>query len=80
MKKEKQSKKRWAWTEAQKRKHFSARCWNDKTPPSWYCNVYNRKNRNKSKRTLYKVINGWDIDYLDFSPQYHHRCAGWFWW
>lgn len=80
--KKKQSKKRWAWTEAQKRKHWSL---NDGSgwsigPPSWYCRPYHRSNKVREKVYLHKIMKGLDPDELVLNPKHHHRSAGWDWW
>ena len=81
MKKKKQSKKKWAWTEAQKRKHWSLNL------PSWsrgptreFIVEYHRANRAYEKAMINKIINGYLDEDSYIGIKYHPSCAKWFWW
>ena len=56
MKKKKQSKKRWAWTEKQRRSHFSRSRWD--SIPSWYTRYLHRENKTLEKMAIHKYMRG----------------------
>ena len=79
MKKVKQSKKRWAWTEAQKRKKWSL-LRGRMGPPSWYCKFYHIENKTGEKQFIHKIKNGFDADYLEMKIKNQSSSAGYSWW
>lgn len=78
MKKVKQSKKRWAWTESQKRNHYSLK--HQDSVPNWFCKFEHKENKTYVKRYLHKVKNGYDVDYLELKIKNQDSSAGWNWW
>ena len=78
--KKKQSKKRWAWTEAQKRKHWSLNGWRYDSPPKWYCDVFDHTNNAIVKKAITDIKFGVDPDDVSFSPRYNNNTAKWYWW
>jgi hypothetical protein len=81
MKKVKQSKKRWAWTEAQKRKSRNSYHHWPKSAPSWYCKEYDNREKTFAKNQLHKVLRGYHPDDLSLWKRYSHRySATWMWW
>lgn len=82
MQKKKQSKKRWAWTEAQKRKHFTKsnmRCCSGGAP-KWFCKTFRKYDKNRCKKALHELIKGADPEDFIFNPKYNESSAKWFWW
>ena len=79
MEKIKQSKKRWAWTEAQKRKHHPFSKWSCGAP-KWYCKTFHKKYKNIAKKSLHKVKREYDPDTLDYRTHNHRNIAKWYWW
>lgn len=80
MKKKKQSKKRWAWTEAQKRKHFPKhRNWYS-GPPNWFCKLLEKSDKSKCQKALLELKNGGDPEDFIFNPKYKGSSAKWLWW
>ena len=76
----KRSKKRWAWTEAQKRKHHPFCKWN-MNAPKWYCKTFHVKEKQKVQMELKKCKLGVDPDELNLYPRYNNRhIACWYWW
>jgi hypothetical protein len=71
------NKKRWSWTEAQRRRHLKGRYhyWNN--VPSDFVRQFNKANRTKAKKSMHKLMRGDDPDFIDFSPMYSKRCAAW---
>jgi len=79
MKKIKQSKKQWAWTEAQKRNHFGGRNrWAQNMPKSFYRQfpLYKEK---ESKRAIFEIMRGVFPDDVDFGTD-RKRLKPWYWW
>ena len=76
MEKKKQSKKRWAWTEAQKRKSYNHDYWY--TPPKWFRKDYHAGNRAYERSLLNKIKNG---EYSDsyITTKFHSSSAKWDW-
>ena len=74
----KRSKKRYGWTEKQIRKQRTKQ-WRN-TAPTWYCKFENKINKTKTKKSLHKVMLGYDIDFLEFGKTNHRHSAGWLWW
>ncbi len=81
MKKVKQSKKRWAWTEAQKRKHRTCG-WTryGSGVPKWFCREFSQKWKNSCNANLKKVKLGEDPDNLYFYTHNHKNIAKGYWW
>lgn len=77
--KKKQSKKRWAWTKAQRRRHQNYKTGSN-SPPSWICRVEHRENKTYVKKFLHKVINGYDADFLNIKIKNQDSSAGYNWW
>jgi len=78
MKKIKQSKKRWAWTEAQKRKH-----WSDKrfgSVPKYFCKNLHKENKTCEKEYLQKIKRGFDSDLLELKIKNQQSSAGYIYW
>lgn len=79
MKKQKQSKKRWAWTEAQLRKDQSnSSGWY--SVPSWICRIEHRENRTYVKKYLHKIKLGCDPDFEEIKIKNQSSSAGYNWW
>lgn len=70
-------KKRWSWTEAQKRRHLVGRYHYWLNVPSDFVRQFNKANRTKENESIHKLMSGEDPDFIDFSPRYSKRCAGW---
>ena len=79
MRKLKQSKKRWAWTEKQIRKHKSLKYIGWYNPPSLYCKFLNKQNKTYEKRYLKNVELGFDLDYLELKIKNQQSSAGYSW-
>jgi len=81
MQKKKQSKKRWAWTEAQKRKHFSKnmRCCSGGVP-KWFCKTLRKHDKIRCKKVLHDLTKGADPEDFTFNPKYNESSAKWLWW
>lgn len=71
------TKKRWSWTEAQRRRHTPGRYHYWSNVPSDFVRQFNKANRTKEKVSMHEFIRGGDPDFIDFSPKYPKRCAGW---
>lgn len=71
------NKKRWSWTQKQKRRHTPGRYHHWSNVPRDFVRNFTEANRTKEKRDLKKVMSGWDLDFIDFTPKYPRRCAGW---
>lgn len=80
MKKVKQSKKRWAWTKAQKRKCTPGRYSKWLTVPRWYRRQLHKENKAVEKRALSKLKKGYEEDEIDFGPKHQQSSAGYSWW
>jgi hypothetical protein len=82
MKKVKQSKKRWAWTEAQIRRKNSEkyRSANWCSVPAWFRREMNKQNKAKERMDVQKIKKGMSEEEVDFSPRHHPKSAGWLWW
>jgi hypothetical protein len=78
MKKVKQSKKRWAWTESQKRKHYSLKRY--ESVPKMFIRFEHKENKTYEKIYLHKVKNGYDVDYLELKIKNQVSSAGYNWW
>jgi len=76
----KQSKKRWAWTEAQKRKHWSLNCWGYESPPNWFCKIIDNEDKRKLQIALRELENGKDPEEFIFNPRNNGSSAKWLWW
>jgi hypothetical protein len=72
------TKKRWSWTEKQRRRHTRGRYHHWSNVPNHYVKKFIESNRTKEKRDVKKVMLGFDPDKIDFSPRYQKRCARWF--
>ena len=77
----KKSKKRWAWTKAQKRKHWSLR---DKrkssSVPKWFCKSLDKTDKNRLRSYIQKIKKGSDPDNVVYNPKYNNKGAKWLWW
>ena len=71
------TKKRWSWTEAQRRRHTPGRYHYWSNVPSDFVRQFNKANRTKEKVTIHKFIRSENSDLIDFSPRHPKRCAGW---
>ena len=80
--KKKQSKKRWAWTEAQKRKHWSVTAsWRYyDSPPRWFCKIFDNHDKRRCQKALRELKNGGDPEDFIFNPKYNGSSAKWLWW
>jgi hypothetical protein len=79
MEKRKQSKKRWAWTEAQRRKHQTSNPgWY--SVPKWYCRLLNKENKACEKAYLKKIMKGDDPDFVELEIKNQASSAGYSWW
>ena len=78
--KQKQSKKRWAWTEAQLRKTRSKGHYFYGGVPRWYCKTFDKQRKHKCKVALKQVMLGADPDDYYFQTQNHRHMALWYWW
>jgi hypothetical protein len=76
--KQKQSKKRWAWTEAQKRKHWSTQFYD--APPSWFCRIIDNEDKRRCQMALRELKNGNDPEEFIFNPKNNGSSAKWLWW
>lgn len=81
MKKKKQSKKRWAWTEAQVRKHWSDQrhSWSGGVP-RWFCKIIDNSDKRRCQMALRELKNGGDPEDFIFNPKYNGSSAKWLWW
>lgn len=78
MNKKKQSKKRWAWTEAQKRKDQSSSSgW--QSVPTFICRIEHRENKTYVKKYLHKIKLGFDPDYEEIKIKNQDSSAGYNW-
>lgn len=77
MEKKKQSKKRWAWTEAQIRRYWSRGSWY--TPPAWFRREYHAANRAFEKAMLNKIKNGYLDNDSYIGTKHHSSSAKWDW-
>ena len=77
----KKSKKRWAWTETQKRKHWSDnfRHWNGGVP-RWFCRFLDNADKRRCQKALLELKNGGDPEEFIFNPKYKGSSAKWLWW
>ena len=80
MKKVKQSKKRWAWTEAQKRKHWTQNHWTYDSPPKWCCDKFDNANNTIVKKALKDIKFGMEPDDVEFGEKFVNNSAKWYWW
>ena len=81
MKKVKQSKKRWAWTEAQKRNHWSDQKYNwSGGVPRWFCRILDKSDKRRCQMALRELKNGADPEEFTFNPKYNNSSAKWLWW
>jgi len=71
------TKKKWSWTEAQKRRHTPGRYHYLNNVPSDFVRKFIKANRTKEKKCMHKLLRGDDPDFIDFSPMYPKRCAAW---
>jgi hypothetical protein len=80
MKKKKQSKKRWAWTEAQVRRHWSTgKTWGSGIP-RWFCRILDNHDKRRCQMALRELKNGGDPEDFVFNPKYNGSSAKWLWW
>jgi hypothetical protein len=80
MKKKKQSKKRWAWTEAQVRRHWSVnKKWGGGVP-RWFCRIIDNHDKRRCQKALRELKHGGDPEDFIFNPKYNGRSAQWLWW
>lgn len=82
MKKVKQSKKRWAWTESQKRRKscekYRSCSWG--SVPAFFRRDLNKQTKAKERLDVNKLMKGFAEDEIDFTPRHHPSSAGWLWW
>jgi len=79
--KKKQSKKRWAWTEAQRRKHWSQSHWSrGGGVPRWFCKIIDNGDKRRCQIALRELKNGGDSENFIFNPKYNGSSAKWLWW
>ena len=72
----KRNKKRWTWTDKQIKKSNQGSLWR-RTAPTWSCKDENRINKTKTKRSIHKIFQGYDIDFLEFGRNNHRHSASW---
>lgn len=77
----KQSKKRWAWTEAQKRKHWSINYHGNFSggAPKWFCKIFHNSDKRRLQKYLLEVKHGADPDDVVYNPRYNNKGAKWYW-
>lgn len=79
MKKVKQSKKRWAWTEAQRRKHQTSNPgWY--SVPKWYCRLLHKENKSCERTYIDKIMKGEDPYIIELKIKNQRSSAGYDWW
>lgn len=77
--KKKQSKKRWAWTEAQRRKEWSENEFCRKSPPHWFTKILDNSDKRRLQKYLKEVKWGNDPDDVFYNPKYNNSSAKWLW-
>lgn len=78
--KTKRSKKRWAWTTENRRKHTPARYWDSKamTVYNEFAHTFEKSNRRQENMNCKLVVNSNDPDSIDWTPRHSPGDAWWY--
>jgi hypothetical protein len=75
--KTKRSKKRWAWTTENRRKHTPVRYYDCKAMTAYnnYARKFSSANKQKTKNNCKLIIIGFDPDFIDWTPKHSNGQA-----
>ena len=82
MKKVKQSKKRWARTEAQGRSDHYINSWNSRRYhiPSWFIKSFTDSNETIIRKAMHDINSGVDPEDVFIKTRYRAKCSAAWWW
>ena len=74
----KKTKKRYGWSKKHIRKATQGSNWR-RTAPTWFCKLENKTFKTQTKKSLHKVMLGYDTDFLKYGRSNHRHSASWNW-
>ena len=82
MKKVKQSKKRWARTEAQGRRDYYCQSWHYRRYhiPKWFIESFGEAYEAKVKKSMHDINSGVDPEDVFITNRYRAKCSAAWWW
>ena len=82
MEKRKQSKKRWAMTEAQGRKDNYCKSWHLRRMhiPKWYIQEHANSHEARTRKAMHDINSGVDPDDVFIETRYRAKCSAAWWW
>jgi hypothetical protein len=82
MKKVKQSKKRWARTEAQGRRDYYCQSWNHRFYhiPSWFIKAFTDSNEAIIRKAMHDLNREVNPDEVFIKTRYRAKCSAAWWW
>jgi len=77
----KKSKRKWARTEAKKRKDWSINhtSYYSGGAPKWFCKIFHNSDKRRLQKYLSDIEKGADPDEVFYNPRYNNKGANWYW-